>query len=171
MSTCCAAASRRLTRNRSSRTSVRPGPRRHEQVAAERRRLLRTRFHQGQPVNQPPIAARVNVAGATTGMSRTGLNTIRSTSPDTMRSALPFTASSRNLSSVWSRHAAMRSAIATGSGRQEGDGHCPETRAASAPQFTAGAKRPAAGARFHHLSAERTEGRRNARRWLKTRHS
>jgi hypothetical protein len=48
-------------------------------------------------------------------MPRNGLSARRSASPDTMRSALPLTASSRNLSSVGSRQAEMGSMMFTAS--------------------------------------------------------
>ncbi len=47
------------------------------------------------------------------GISRNGLSTNKSLSPDTMRSARPLTASSRNLSSLGSRHAAICSVMVT----------------------------------------------------------
>ena len=61
------------------------------------------------------VSASTKAAGVTIGISRNGLSTSRSLSPLTIRSAWPLTASSRNLSSVGSRQAAMRSVIGTNS--------------------------------------------------------
>ena len=58
---------------------------------------------------------RTNVAGVTIGIPRNGSSARRSASPETIRSAWPLTASSRNLSSFGSRQAVIRSVIVTSS--------------------------------------------------------
>src|SRR6516162_5861060 len=61
------------------------------------------------------VAPCTKTAGVTIGIPWKGLRAKRSPSPETIRSARPLTASSRNLSSVGSRHATMRSVIVTAS--------------------------------------------------------
>jgi hypothetical protein len=71
----------------------------------------------GKRIPREPLGRRhtpnTNAAGATMGMPRNGCSTSKSLSPLSTSSARPLTASSRNLSSVASRHALIVAVIAT----------------------------------------------------------
>jgi hypothetical protein len=67
-----------------------------------------TSIRHGPPDAQPSRCLRSNVAGSTIGMPRNGSRASKSASPETITSACPRTASSRNLSSSGSRRKSLR---------------------------------------------------------------
>ena len=110
------------------------------------------------------ICRRTKIAGVTIGMSRKGWRVSKSRSPETMRSARPLRASSRNLSSVGSRHSATRSVMATGSAPREHGARAPDTRAPYVSRCRAAAAPREADVRSPHFSETRHAGRSSGQR-------